>query len=101
VLDRKRKLRESLALVKQAGVEQEKFCELVTLTRHSYVNQKLVEVLNIPQPAPVAADLKLLDDMLVVDYLKVKTSLNEKRANEIRQEINTAFHSKGLPDFSW
>lgn len=101
VLDRKRKLRESLALVKQAGVEQEKFCELVTLTRHSYVNQKLVEVLNIPQPAPVAADLKLLDDMLVVDYLKVKTNLNEKRANELRQEINTAFRRKGLPDFSW
>ena len=101
VIDRKKKLREDLARIRQAGIEQEKFCELVTLTRRSYVNQKLVEVLNIPKPIPQAADLDLLDDMLVVDYLKVKTSLNEKRVNELRQEINTAFRNKGLSDLSW
>ncbi len=101
VRERQQKLKDSLILAKKAGVEKEKFCELAMLSRRTAVNKKIVSILNIPQPVPMQADLDTLDDMLVVDYIKVKTDMNEKRIKELTHEINTAFRSKGLPEFTW
>jgi CheY-like chemotaxis protein len=101
ILERKKKLRESLALARHAGVDKEMFCELATLTRHISINKKILDILNVPQAVPMTADLDILDDMLVVDYINVKTGFHEKRAEQLRQQINSTFRSKGMPELNW
>ena len=92
-LMRKRNLKESLVLAKKAGIGKEKFCEFAILTRRISVNRKILDILDISQGLP--------DDMQVVDYINVKTRDHEKRAEQLRQEINSAFRLKGLPELSW
>jgi two-component system, OmpR family, response regulator len=101
ILTRKKKLKETLVLAKKAGVEREKFCELASLSRHISVNRKIIDIMGVPEAIPVQANLETLDDMLVVDYMNIKTKDQEKRAAQLRGEINTAFRSKGLPELSW
>jgi two-component system OmpR family response regulator len=101
VLMRKQNLKETLSLARKAGIEKEKFCELATLTRRISVNRKLLNILDVPQAIPTQADLDTLDDMLVVDYMNVKTRDNEKRAEQLRQEINSALRQKGFPELGW
>jgi DNA-binding response OmpR family regulator len=101
ILTRKQKLKESLTIAKKAGIEKEKFCEYATLTRRISVNKRILNILNVPQVIPAQADLHTLDDMLVVDYLNVKTRDNEKRAEQLRQEINSMLRRKGLPELGW
>ena len=101
ILVRKQKLKETLVLAEQAGVDKEKFCEFAKLSRRISVNKKILDILNLHQVIPMMADLDTLDDMLVVDYINVKTSFIEKRAEKLRQEINSAFRSKGFSDLSW
>lgn len=101
ILTRKQKLKETLALARKVGIEKEKFCEFATLTRRISINKKILDILNVPQVIPAQADLHTLDDMLVVDYINVKTRDNEKRAEQLRQEINSALRAKGLPELGW
>jgi len=101
VLTRKQNLKETLALARKAGMEKEKFCELATLNRHISVNRKILNILDVPQVIPTMADLDTLDDMLVVDYINVKTRDHEKRAEQLRGEINSELKLKGLPELSW
>jgi DNA-binding response OmpR family regulator len=101
ILTRKQKLKETLVLAKKAGIEKEKFCEFATLTRRISMNKKILDILGVPQAVPVPADMDTLDDMLVVNYISVKTRDHEKRAEQLRQEINSAFRSKGIPELSW
>lgn len=101
ILMRKQRVKETLALAKKVGIEQEKFCEFATLSRRISINKKILDILNVPQAIPMQADLDTLDDMLVVDYINVKTRDHEKRVNQLRQEINSAFRSKGIPELSW
>jgi two-component system, OmpR family, response regulator len=100
ILERKQKLKETLVLAKQAGVDKDKFCEFANLTRRISVNKKILNILNIPQGIPTQTDLDTLDDMLFVDYMNVKTGFHEKRAAQLRQEINTSFRSKGFPELT-
>ncbi len=65
------------------------------------MNKKILDILGVPQAVPVPADMDTLDDMLVVNYISVKTRDHEKRAEQLRQEINSAFRSKGIPELSW
>jgi DNA-binding response OmpR family regulator len=101
IFQRKRKLQESLILAKKAGVDKEKFCELARLSRNISVNRKMIGILSVPKAIPAQVDLDTLDDMLVVDYFSVKIKDKEKRAEELRGEINTAFRSKGFPELTW
>lgn len=103
ILEREHTLKETLALARQAGVDKEKFCELAKLSRRITVDKKLLGILNVPMAVPAVADLDLdtLDDMLVVDYINVKTRDQEKRAAQLRQEINSVLRSKGLPELGW
>ncbi|MFA6331790.1 MAG: response regulator [Methanoregula sp.] len=101
ILERKHQLKEDLALVRQAGVDKEKFCELAVLSRRISIDKKILGILDMPHTVPSQTDLDTLDDMLVVDYIHVKTRDYEKRAEQLRQEINTAFKSKGFPELSW
>lgn len=98
IIERKRKLNESLVLAKQAGVDMDTFCEFARLTRHITVNKRIVSVMQIPQVTPMMADLNTLDEMSVVDYLNITTKDHEKRAEQLREELNTSFRSKGLPE---
>jgi DNA-binding response OmpR family regulator len=101
ILKEKQKLMETLLLMKQAGIEREKFCEFASLTRRISINKKILEILDVPQASLSSANLNTLDDMLVVDYINVKTSINEKRVEELQNEINTTLKSKGLPELFW
>ncbi len=101
ILTRKQKLKESLALVKQAGVDKEMFCEFAKLTHRISVDRKIMDILHDPRAVPKMADLDTLDDMSVIDYISVKTRDHEKRAQQLRQEIDSAFRSKGFPELSW
>lgn len=100
-LERKEKLKESLVMAKKAGVDKEKFCELAKLSRIISVNKRIVDIMQVPQAVPALADLDVLDEMSVVDYINVKTKDHEKRVQQLRFEINTSFRSKGLPDLTW
>jgi two-component system, OmpR family, response regulator len=101
ILERQHTLKETLALARKAGVDKEKFCELARLSRRISVDKKILGILDVPRAVPATADLDTLDDMLVVDYINVKTRDQEKRAEQLRQEINTVFRSKGLPELRW
>ena len=101
VIVRKQQLKETLVLARQAGVDKEKFCEFARLTRRISVDRKIAGILQGPQSIPVLADLEALDDMSVIDYINVKTRDHEKRVEQLRLEINSAFRSKGLPELSW
>jgi DNA-binding response OmpR family regulator len=101
VLTRKQNLKETLVLARKVGIEKDKFCEYATLTRRISINKKILDILDVPQVIPTQADLHTLDDMLVVDYINVKTRENEQRAEQLRQEINTALRFKGLPELGW
>ena len=103
ILERKSQLKETLAIARQAGVDKEKFCELAKLSRRITVDKKILGILGAPQAVPAMADLDLdtLDDMLVVDYINVKTRDQEIRAAQLRQEINSVLRSKGLPELGW
>jgi DNA-binding response OmpR family regulator len=101
VLIRKQKLKETLALAKKVGIEKEKFCEYSRLTRRISVDRKILDILEVPHVIPTQADLDTLDDMLVVDYINAKTRENEKRAEQLRLEINSVLRFKHLPELSW
>lgn len=101
ILKRKLTLKKTLVLAKKVGIAKEKFCEFATLTRRISINKKILDILDVPQVIPVHADLETLDDMLVVDYINVKTRDHENRVEQLRREINSAFRSEGLPDLSW
>jgi CheY-like chemotaxis protein len=101
ILARKQKLEETLVLAKKTGIGKEMFFEFATLTRRISINKKILRILDIPHVAPVHADLETLDDMLVADYINVKTREYEKRVEQLRKEINSAFRKRGLPELSW
>ena len=101
ILARKQKLEETLVLAKKNGIGKELFFEFATLTRRISINKKILRILDIPHVAPVHADLETLDDMLVAEYIGIKTREYEKRVEQLRREINSAFRKKGLPELSW
>jgi len=102
ILERKQKLKETLVLAKKAGVDKETFCEFARLTRRISVNKRIVDILQVPHQAiPTLSDLDTLDKMSVIDYITVKNRDHEKRAEQLRQMINSSFRSKGFPDFNW
>jgi CheY-like chemotaxis protein len=101
ILMRKQKLKETLALTKNVGIEKEKLCEYAALTRRISINKRILDILRVPRGIPEQADLRTLDDMLVVDYLNVRTRDNEKRAEQLRREINSVLRGKGLPELGW
>lgn len=100
ILERKKKLNESIIMVKKAGVDMDTFCELATLSRRISVNKRLASILQAPAAVPVMADMETLDEMSVADYLNVKTKDYEQRADVLRRQINASFRSKGLPDLT-
>jgi DNA-binding response OmpR family regulator len=100
-LARKKKLRETLQMATRAGVPKEKVCELARLTRHISVNKKIVDILQDSHAVPQQVDLESLDKMSVVDYITHTTQDKEKRAEQLRSEINSSFRSRGLPEFTW
>ncbi|MFA4861116.1 response regulator [Methanoregula sp.] len=99
-LERKKKLKETLDLAKKAGVTKEKVCEFAQLTRRITVNRKIVTILQGPGEAPVPAGADMPDTRSVVDDINNATRDKERRAEQLRQEINSSFRSKGLPEFS-
>jgi len=58
-------------------------------------------MLEVPDVPVDQASLDTLDEMLVVDYIHVKTRRDETRARQLRREIETALKAKGLPGLDW
>lgn len=98
ILERKRKLKASLVIAKKAGVDMETFCEFARLTRSISVNRRIIDILQAPMAVPRFVDMDTLDVMSVADYINIKTRDLEKRAEQLRHQINSSFRSKGLPD---
>jgi DNA-binding response OmpR family regulator len=101
VIRQREMVRETFALARKAGIEREKFCELATLTRRISVDKKILGMLEVPKVPVAQASMDTLNNMLVVDYIHVKTNMNETRARQLRNEINTALKKKGLPEVDW
>ncbi|PKL70582.1 MAG: hypothetical protein CVV30_04315 [Methanomicrobiales archaeon HGW-Methanomicrobiales-1] len=100
IVERKQKLKDSLVLAKKAGVDKEMFCEYAKLSRRISVNKRIIDILQGPEGTPVWADESNRDDKAVIEHMHVTTRVNEKRVEQLRQEINKAFRSKGLPELS-
>jgi two-component system, OmpR family, response regulator len=100
IVARKQKLKDSLVLAKKAGVDKEKFCEFARLSRRISVNKRIIDILEGPEGTPVWADDNNRDEKAVIEHIHVTTRVNEKRVEQLRQEINKAFRSKGLPELS-
>jgi len=100
ILQRKKRLQENLVLAKEAGVDRDKFCELAKLSRRISVNKKIIQILQGPEGVPLWTDAANVDDQAVIEQISVTTQVNERRVEQLRQEINTVFRSKGLPDLN-
>ncbi len=100
IVERKQKLKDSLVLAKKAGVDKDKFCEYAKLSRRISVNKRIIDILQGPDGTPVWADESNRDDKAVIENIHVATRVNEKRVEQLRQEINKAFRSKGFPELS-
>lgn len=101
IVVQKQKLKGTLVLAKQAGVDKENFCEFAKLSRRIWVNKKIIDILQKPEDIPVWGDLSDHEDKAVIEQIHVTITINEKRVEQLRQEINSAFRSKGLPELSW
>ena len=101
IIIRQQRLKETLDLAAELGIAKDKLYELARLSRYISVNRKIIDLMGVPRAIPVQAELETLDDMLLVDYINLKTKDHEKRANELRHEINAALRSKGHPDLNW
>lgn len=101
ILVRKQKLKESLVLAKQAGVEKEKVCELATISRRISVNKKIIDILQGSYGISVRDELRDPMDVAVIKQINTVTRIKENRVEQLRMEINSAFRSKGFPELSW
>jgi CheY-like chemotaxis protein len=100
VIDRKKKVKETLLLAKQAGVNKDKVCELATLSRRISVNKKILNILiqSHPVPAPVG---ELSQDTEVIRQIGMNAKANEERLEQLKSEIRPAFNKKGLKFPQW
>jgi CheY-like chemotaxis protein len=101
ILMRKQRLNETLVLAKKAGVDKEKFCELARLSRRISASKKIIGILREPDGIPMWADLSNKEDTAVIEQIHVSTTASEKRAEQLKQEINSVFRAKGIPELTW
>jgi DNA-binding response OmpR family regulator len=102
ILQRKQRLKDGLELAKKVGVDREKFCELARLSRRISVNKKIIDILQAPEGTPAWGPDELpAENREVIEQITMTTQVNEKRAEQLKKEINTVFRSKGLPEITW
>lgn len=100
ILQRKERLKLNLELAKKAGVDREMFCELAKLSRRISVNKKIIHILEAPDGVPSWADEVTPESREVIEQISSTTRVNEKRAEQLKKEINSVFRSKGLPELN-
>jgi two-component system, OmpR family, response regulator len=100
ILQRKERLKLNLELAKKAGVDREMFCELAKLSRRISINKKIIHILESPEGTPAWADEVTPENREVIEQISVTTQVNEKRAEQLKKEINSVFRSKGLPELN-
>jgi len=101
VLMRKQKIRESLRLAREAGVDREIFCEFAKLSRHVSVNRKLIGMLQQNYRGPVREEITNTEAKRVIEQMVVATRSSEDRIEQLKREIGSAFSARGLPAPSW
>jgi two-component system, OmpR family, response regulator len=98
VIERKKKIMESLARVRKAGVTQEAFCELQKLSKRVDVDKKLLDLLQRRYEGRVAEPPDTGDEFSsTVEQLISSTRISEARLEEIRRQITMACRDKGYP----
>lgn len=100
ILVRKEKLKESLVLARQAGVDKEKFCEFAKLSRRITAEKKIMDILQGSHEVHGWDDGTDPRDAAVIREIHRVTRIKENRFEQLREEINSAFRSKGLPELS-
>lgn len=100
ILQRKERLKLNLELAKKAGVDREMFCELAKLSRRISVNKKIIHILEAPEGTPAWADEVTPENREAIEQISSSTRVNEKRAEQLKNEINSVFRSKGLPELN-
>lgn len=102
ILQRKQRFKDGLELAKKVGVDREKFCELAKLSRRISVNKKIIDILQTPTGTPAWGPDELPpENKEVIEQITMTTQVNEKRAEQLKKEINTVFRSKGVPEITW
>ncbi|HEX3002280.1 MAG TPA: response regulator [Methanoregula sp.] len=102
ILQRRQRLKDGLELAKKVGVDREKFCELAKLSRRISVNKKIIDILQAPVGTPAWGPDELTpENKEVIDQITKTPRVNEKRAEQLKKEINTVFRSKGVPEITW
>ena len=98
VIERKKKVMESLASVRKAGVKQETFCELQKLSKRVDVDKKLLDLLQQRHEGRVAEPLDAGGELRsTVELLINSTRISEARLEELRRQITAVCRSKGCP----
>lgn len=100
VLERKKKVKETLLLARQAGVQKEKVCELATMSRRVSVNKKILNILSQGHPVPAPSG-ELSQDTEVIRQIGMKAKAHEERLEQLKSEIRPAFNKKGLQFPQW
>lgn len=102
ILQRKQRFKDGLELAKKVGVDREKFCELAKLSRRISVNKKIIDILQAPNGTPAWGPDELSpENKEVIEQIAMTTRVNEKRAEQLKTEINKVFRSKGVPEITW
>ena len=76
------------------------FCELAKLSRWISVNKKIIHILESPEGTLAWADEVTPENREVIEQISSTTRVHEKRAEQLKNEINSVFRSKGLPELN-
>lgn len=101
VLMRKRKIRESLVIANDAGIDREMFCEFARHSRRVSVNRKLIGLLEKAYPEAVRDEIDTGEDHKIIEQLVITTQASQDRLDQLEKEIGSAFVAKGLAAPSW
>jgi DNA-binding response OmpR family regulator len=97
VLTRKKKIKDTIALAKRAGVDKNTFCEFARLSKRVDVNNKLIELLQKTYPNALREDVNAGDINQGIEEMIANARLNETHLEQLKLKINSAFMAKGYP----
>jgi CheY-like chemotaxis protein len=97
VFIRERTIRENLPLAKKAGISQDIYCEFAKLSKHIYVNKKIVDLLQRTYVVTESGKLSDGEANKIVEQMILNTKHNEDRFEQMKREIFSAFSERGYP----
>jgi two-component system, OmpR family, response regulator len=101
ILARKKSFQDSLAVAEKAGVDREKFCQLVTLTARVSADKKIISILQKPDADLPMSGTADPETRRVISEMIRKTRAQEVQMEELKAQIQLDFAQKGFVPPSW